>query len=103
MRGLFLQLFGHRIDQRRVPGDENSRARRVLGLGDQIGGSEIGPGGFVGDDDHFAGSGDGIDIDFAEHVPLGQRHEQIARPDDFVDLRHAFHAVGQGRHRLSAA
>ena len=75
----------------------------MFGLGNQIGGDEIGVSGFVGHDDHFARSGDRIDIDFAKHMPLGQRNEQIAGADDLVDLRHAFDAVSQCRHRLCTA
>ncbi len=103
MCGLPLQFFGHRLDQRRMPSNQNSRARRMLGLSDQICRGEIGPHALIGHDDHFAGTGDGIDIDFAKHVPLRQRHEQISGPDNLVNLRHAFYAVCQRRHRLSAA
>ena len=69
------------------PGDEDRRARGVLGLGDQVGGDEVGPARAVGDDDHLAGPGDRVDADVAEDVLLGQRDEQIAGADDLVDAR----------------
>ena len=39
----------------------------------------------------------------AEDVPLGQGHEQVARPDDLVDPRDALDAVGQRGHGLGPA
>ena len=63
--------------------------RGVLGLGDQVHRRELGPGRFVDDHHHFARAGDRVDVHLAEDVFLGQRHEQVARPDDLVDPRNA--------------
>ena len=75
----------------------------MLGLGEQIGGREVGPRRVVGDHHHFARPGDRIDVDLAVDLFLGQRHEQIARADDLVDLAESPDAVGQGGDGLSAA
>ena len=78
-RQLLLQFRGHAVQERLAPSDEDTGTRRMFGLGDQVGGGKFGRRRFVGDDDHFARSGDGIDVDFAEYLSLRQRHEQIAR------------------------
>ena len=75
----------------------------MLGLGDQVGGDELGLGRVVGQHDDLARAGDAVDGDLAEDVLLGQGDEQVARPDDHVHRRHALDAVGQRRHRLGAA
>ena len=58
---------------------------------------------FVGQHDDLARAGDAVDGHLAEDAPLGQGHEQVARPDDHVHGRHSFDAVSQRRHRLGAA
>ena len=57
----------------------------------------------VGDDQDLRRAGDRVDVDLAEHLPLGLRDPRVARPDDLVDARHALGAVGERRHRLRAA
>ena len=57
----------------------------MLGLADQVCRDELRHGRAVGDHDDFARAGDAVDVDRAVDVPLGQRDEEIARPDDLVD------------------
>ena len=75
----------------------------MLGLGEQIVSGEFRIGRFIDDHHHFARPGDGVDIDFAINESFRQGDEEIARPDDFIDPRNAFHAVGQRRDGLRAA
>ena len=75
----------------------------MLGLGDQVGGGIFGPRRAVHDHHHFAGAGDGIDVDLAVDVSLGQGDEEVAGPDDLVHARNALDAVGQGGDGLGAA
>ena len=103
VRCLLLKLVGDGVDEGSVPGDEDAGARGVLGLGNQIGGGEIGAGGLVGDDNDFAGAGDGVDIDFAEDLPLRQRDEEVAGANDLVDFGKAFDAVSEGGDGLRTA
>jgi hypothetical protein len=55
---LLLEFRRYCVDQRRVPSNQNRRAGRMLGLGDEICRGEIGPRRLVGDDDHLARPGD---------------------------------------------
>ena len=87
------------VDQRCVPGDQDARARRVLGLADQVGGDVVGLGRPVGDQDDLARPGDAVDVDLAVDVPLGQGDEQVARPDDLVDRRRSPRRRTPGRRR----
>ena len=89
MGKLPLKFGGRLVQQPLAPGNQDARPGGMFGLRDQIGGREIGPGRFVGDHDHFARPGDRVDIDLAEDELLGQRDEQIARPDDLIDPRQA--------------
>lgn len=86
-----------------VPGDEEARAGRVFGLGEHIGGDEAWVGGCIGDDYHFAGSGDGVDIDFAVDGFFGEGNVEVSGSDDLIDGRDRFGAVGEGGDALSAA
>ena len=77
----------------------------MLGLADQVGGDERRNGRAVGDQHDLARAGDAVDVDRAEDVLLGQRDEEVARPDDLVDRLQPdrLHAVGQRRDALGAA
>ena len=100
---LLRQGLGDAVDQVGLPGDQDAGARRVLGLADQVGGDVARVGRPVGDQDDLARPGDAVDVDLAVDLPLGQRDEQVARPDDLVDRRDPLDPVGQGRHGLGAA
>ena len=95
------QLVPNGFDQRGVPCDQDSRSRTVFRLRNQIRSNEPGVGRIVGQQHHFTGSGDAVDVDFAEDVLLGQGDKQIAWSDDLVHARQPFHTVGHRRDRLS--
>ncbi|TXT20230.1 MAG: hypothetical protein FD138_4243 [Planctomycetota bacterium] len=90
---LLFEFDLHGSDQRRVPGDEDSRTGAVFSLRDQIAGDEIGLCGCIGQHDDFAGAGDAVDVDFAEHELLGQRDEQVAGADDLDSVGGATTAI----------
>ena len=46
-----------------VPADDNARAGGMFRLGNHVGGGIVGAGRFVGQHNHFAGAGDGVDVD----------------------------------------
>ena len=75
----------------------------MFGLAQQVGGDQLGVTGLVGDDEDLRRSGELIDADRPEHLPLRLVDEGIARPDDLVDGRHALGAVSQGGDGLRAA
>ena len=47
----------------------------MFGLGDHVGGGEVGPRSFVGQNDYLARPGNRIDIHFTEDKFLGKRDE----------------------------
>ena len=47
--------------------------------------------------------GDGIHVHEAEDLPLGFRHERVARPDEFIHFRHGLGAEGHRGDGLRAA
>ena len=56
MRGqLLFQFRGHGVQRRFAPRDQDTRAGRMFGLGDHVGGDEIGPRRFVGQHDTSLG------------------------------------------------
>ena len=57
----------------------------------------------VGQDNHFTGTSDGIDIDVPENKSLCQRNEQVTGTDYFVDGSYLRDPVRECRHRLCAA
>ena len=57
----------------------------MLGLADQIGRHESRHRGTIRDQHHLAWACDAIDVDGSEHMLLGERDKQVARPDDLVD------------------
>ena len=102
-----LQLLGQRVLNRRdqwlVPRDEDSRSRTVFRLRNQIARHEIGPRGFIGEDDDLAGTRNAVDVDLAEHVFLGECDKQISRSDDLVDSPDPLDSVRQRGDRLNSA
>ena len=76
---LVVEGLGDAVDQVGLPGDQDARARRVLGLADQVGGDVARVGRPVGDQDDLARPGDAVDVDLAVDLPLGQGDEQVAR------------------------
>src|SRR5438445_507996 len=85
-------VFIDAIDELWLPGDQDARARRVFGLGDQIGGDVSRLGSPIGDQHDLTWPGDAVDINLAIYMPLCQRYEQIAGADDLVDLFNPFDA-----------
>ena len=69
----------------------------VFGLREQVGGREVGRGPFVGEHQHLRRSGRKVDgRAFGADELLGAGDVAVARPEDLVDARHAFGAVGHG-------
>jgi len=79
------------------------RGRIVLRLRQQIGGDPMRVVILVGDDQHFRRTGDRIDADGAEHLPLGCRHIGIAGTDNFDHRLDRLGAMGQRGDGLGAA
>ncbi len=75
----------------------------MLGLGQQVGGDELGIGGLVGDHRDLRGPGQEVDSDAAEELALGLGHEGVARPDDHVDRTDALESEGHRREGLDPA
>ena len=84
---LLVKGDGHPIDQR------GSQVKRMLAPGEcsawviRSDATYRGSAGPVGDHHDLAGPGDAVDIDLSVDVLLGQRDEEIARPDDLVHGR----------------
>src|SRR5690242_8806467 len=74
----------------------------MFGLGDHVGGREVGTRRFVGDDHYLARSCNRVDVDFTIDVLLGQGDEQIAGANNLVDLPDSLDTVGQSSDGLSA-
>ena len=94
----------HRL--RQFPTGRHQHRRRhgvVLGLGEEIGGDELGVGRFVGDDQDLTRAGKDVDAHRAGHDLLRQGHVTVARPDDHVDPRDRLGTIGQCRHGPGAA
>ena len=94
-----------RVGEAGVVGDQDRlRAGVVLGLRQQVGGDPVRiVAGAVGDDQHLGRTGDHVDADRAEHLPLGGRDIGVAGADDLGDRRDGLGAVGERRDRLRAA
>ena len=56
----------------------------MLGLPQQVGGAHLRVRGVVGDDQRLGGTGQQIDTDTAEQLPLGFGDERVAGPDQHV-------------------
>ena len=74
----------------------------VLGLGEQVGGDELGRRVVVGDHDELRRPGDRVGADDARDLALGQRDVDVARPDDHVDGADGLGAVRERGDRLRA-
>ena len=88
-----------------LAGGEQDGCRQgiVFRLGQQVGGHLVSPGAVVGDHQHLAGAGEGIDRHPAVHRLFGQGHVEVARACDHIHPRDRGGAVGQGSDRLGAA
>jgi hypothetical protein len=90
-----------------IPGDQPRQALGpVLGLHDDVDGREHRVDRGVGDDDDFRRAGErrrDADQALPGDLALGHRHVDVARPDDHVDGRDRFGAVGEGGDGLGAA
>ena len=75
----------------------------MLGLGQQIRCHIPGIGRVVGDDQDLAGAGDGVDAHVAVDSFLCQRHIDVARAHDLVNLGDGLCAVSQCGNGLGAA
>ena len=75
----------------------------MLRLAQQVGGHPFGIGRAVRDHQDLGRSGNGVDTDPAEHLPLGFRHEGIAGTDNLVDRRQRARTEGQRGNRLRPA
>ncbi len=94
----------HRLGQRARGRQQDGRGQRVvLGLGQQVGRHPGRVGRLVGDDHRLRRPGQPVDADQPEHLPLGQGHEEIARPDDLIHPWNRRRAKGQGGHGLRPA
>ena len=103
-RQLPLQGGRYRLGQVLAGGEQDGGGQGVVfRLGQQIRRHLVGLGGVVGDHQHLAGAGQGVDRHPAVHHLLGQGHVEIARPTDHIHPGDALGAIGQGRHRLGAA
>ena len=94
---------GHPIGDGGARRQQDRRPRRVLGLGQHVGRDELRSGGLVGHDHDLARAGDRVDRHVAEHVFLGERHEQVARAHDLVHAGQPRDAIGERRHGLGSA
>ena len=75
----------------------------MLGLAEQICRAHFGIGGVVGNDQGLGRSGQQVDADTAEQLPLRLRDERIAGADQHVDGRNARGAESHRGDRLNAA
>jgi len=82
---------------------QHGGGRIVLGLAEQIGRDESRIGFRVGDDEHLARPGEHVERDFAVHLALGQRDEDVSGADDFVHAADGLRPVGERRDRMGAA
>ena len=94
----------HRVEQRRVGGHQDrDRPGVVLGLGQEVGGDEVGPGRVVGDHQDLAGPRLHVHVAGPADQALGGGDVGVAGADDLVDPGHGLGAVGERRHRLGPA
>ena len=96
------QLLLNRVDQPLVPGDQQTRSRRMFRLSQHVSRRKGRIRRLVSDHNHFAGPSNRIDIDIAIHELFGQSHEQAARSDDLVDRWQPVDSVSQRGDRLRA-
>ena len=89
------------VDARR-DADGGFEAAAVFGLGQQVRGDVSGVGGFVGQNDDFAGAGDHVDIDGSEDQLFRDLDGGVAGAHEFVHPGDGGGAVGQGGNGLGA-
>ena len=80
---------------------QHGRGRVVLGLAEEIGGREARVGLRVGDDQHLARPGEHVEGDFAVHLALGERDENVSGADDLVHAADGLRPVGERGDRLA--
>ena len=103
-RELTLDREGNGAREHLVVGDQDAlRGFVVFGLGEQISCDPSGIVRLVGDDQHFRGTGNGVDTDLAEDLTFRGGDIGVARADDLVDGGDRLRAVCEGRDRLRAA
>ena len=85
-------------------GDQHGRGvRAVLGLAEQVDGDDERVGVLVGDDQDLGRTGEQVDADLAEQLPLGLGDVGVAGTGEQVDPADRLGAEGQRRDRLHAA
>ena len=75
----------------------------MFGLRHQVGGRPVRLGGFVGDDQELAWSGQEVDGDLAEQGAFGGDYVGVARPEDFANRADGLCPASHGRNGLGAA
>ena len=76
-------------------GEEDLAVAAVFGLGEEVGGDEVGASGVVGEDHDFAGAWEEVDGDGSEELAFGFDDEFVAWAHDFVDWADGFGAEGE--------
>ena len=90
-----VQFLFHLFHQGFRGGHQDGGGHRVVfRLGDQVGGTKGGAGRLVGDNDGLRRAENTVDVHLSLDQLLGQTHEQVARPANFVDFRDRLGAVG---------
>ena len=85
-----------RVGDLRLPRHDHDRPTgAVLGLGEQVGGDELGRHRAVAHHDDLRRPGKRVDADGADHLALGGRDVGVSRPDDHVDRPDGLGAVGE--------
>ena len=101
---LVLEGFLHRVREGLARGEEPGLGEPVvLGLGEEVGGDELGVRARVGDDQGLGGAGEAVDADVAVDLLFRQGDEEVAGTHDLVHPGHALGAVGEGGDRLRPA
>ena len=101
---LAIHLVRHVLRQTGVGGDQaDAGAHIVFGLRQKIGRDHFGVAGAVGQYVDLGRTGQLVDPDRAENLPLRLVHKGIAGADDLVHRGHGFGAIGQRRNGLRPA
>ena len=97
--------FGERVvsEPLGVRQQNSGRCGPMFRLAKQVGGADLAVDGVVGDDERLGWASEQVDADPTVQLPLGLRHESIARPNNHVDGRDGFRAKRHRSHRLHAA
>lgn len=75
----------------------------MFGLRHQVGGRPVRLGGFIGDDQELAWSGQEVNSDLAEQSAFGGDYVGVARSEDFADRANGRCSASHGRNSLGAA